>query len=78
MFKPKIVDQVNERVNELLVNNPFIDIEKNLKTIVLSIFSKLDLVTREEFEIQQKVLIKTREKVEELEKQVEELLANRE
>ena len=75
MLKPNILEQVNQHVTQALSNSPFTDVEKNLKTIVLSILNKLDIVTREEFDIQQKVLAATREKLEELERQLEVLKA---
>ena len=47
------------------------DIEKNFQSAVSAKIKKLDLVTREEFEIQEKVLHRTREKLEQLEEQME-------
>jgi BMFP domain-containing protein YqiC len=73
MLKPNILEQVNEQVSKALGNSPFTDMEKNLKSIVITILNKLDIVTREEFDTQQKVLAATREKLEKLEKQLEEL-----
>ncbi|MGH8557583.1 MAG: ubiquinone biosynthesis accessory factor UbiK [Methylococcales bacterium] len=49
------------------------DLEKNFRAILQSSFAKLDLVTREEFDIQRAVLARTREKLEMLEKQVADL-----
>lgn len=49
------------------------DVEKNFHAILKDAFSKLDLVTREEFDVQAKVLAKTRQKLEALEKHVAEL-----
>jgi hypothetical protein len=49
------------------------DIEKNIKAALTSTFAKLDLVTREEFDIQTEVLRRTREKLEALEQRVTEL-----
>lgn len=51
------------------------DIEKSLRTALHSAFDKLDLVTREEFEVQTQVLARSRAKLEQLEKQVAELEA---
>lgn len=51
------------------------DVEDNLQLMVKSYLQKMDLVTREEFDIQKAVLLKTRKKVESLEKQVGELEA---
>jgi BMFP domain-containing protein YqiC len=50
------------------------DVEGNIRATLTSIFSKLDLVTREEFDVQTKVLAKTRIKLEKLEEQVDSLL----
>ncbi|MCI0655273.1 MAG: accessory factor UbiK family protein [Methylococcaceae bacterium] len=49
------------------------DMEKNFRAILQSSFAKMDLVTREEFDIQRAVLTRTREKLEALEKQVAKL-----
>ncbi|MCC2644349.1 MAG: phosphoheptose isomerase [Burkholderiales bacterium] len=71
MIKSNILDQVNEQVSKAISNSPFTDVEKNLKSIVIAILNKLDIVTREEFDTQQKVLAATREKLEKLEQQLE-------
>ncbi len=49
------------------------DIEKNFKQVLQSMIGKMDLVTREEFDVQKKVLARTREKIEMLEKKLDEL-----
>ena len=49
------------------------DLEKNFRSVLRASLNKLDLVTREEFEVQEAVLAKTRAKLEVLEKQVKEL-----
>jgi len=46
------------------------DLEKNFRQLLQSLVSKMDLVTREEFDVQSKVLQRTREKIEQLEKQM--------
>jgi BMFP domain-containing protein YqiC len=51
------------------------DVEKNFKTVLQSSFAKMDLVTREEFDVQTAVLSRSREKLEALEKQVAQLEA---
>lgn len=51
------------------------DLENNFRSVLRSSLSKLDLVTREEFEVQEAVLAKTREKLEALEAQVKEMEA---
>ncbi len=69
----KLLDDLNRRVKELVDASPAKDIEKNLRAIMNSTFSRLDLVTREEFDIQQEVLRRTREKLEALEARLAEL-----
>ncbi|EKF72833.1 hypothetical protein A11A3_16702 [Alcanivorax hongdengensis A-11-3] len=49
------------------------EVERNVRSVVGEAVSRLDLITREEFDIQQQVLLRTREKLEALEKQVAEL-----
>jgi|GEM_PF-913455 BMFP domain-containing protein YqiC len=61
MLNPKVLDEVVTKVNELLAQSPVKDVEKNLRVMLGGIFSRLDLVTREEFEVQQEVLKRTRE-----------------
>ncbi|KAB2966859.1 accessory factor UbiK family protein [Zoogloea sp.] len=75
MANPKILDELGAKVSELLASSPAKDIEKNAKALLASGFSKLDLVTREEFEVQKEVLIRTREKLAELEHRVARLEA---
>jgi BMFP domain-containing protein YqiC len=49
------------------------DVEKNIRSALSGMFAKLDLVTREEFDVQTQVLQRTREKLEALEQKVAEL-----
>lgn len=49
------------------------DLEKNFRAALQAGLQKLDLVTREEFEVQKKVLLRSREKLEALERQLAEL-----
>lgn len=51
------------------------DVEQHTRAAVMSVLSRLELVTREEFDAQQAVLLRTREKVEALEQRVAELEA---
>ena len=59
----KLIDDLNERINALLHNTPLADVQKNLKAMLTQSFAKMDLVTREEFDIQTQVLARTREKL---------------
>ncbi|MEN3277317.1 MAG: ubiquinone biosynthesis accessory factor UbiK [Massilia sp.] len=63
------------KINQAMESGPAKDIERNVKAMMTQGFSKLDLVTREEFDIQAQVLAKTRAKLEALELRVAELEA---
>ena len=71
----KILDELNRRVRDLIAATPAKDIEKNLRALLSSAFSRLDLVTREEFDVQQEVLRHTREKLQQMEARVAKLEA---
>lgn len=75
MQKANFFDDFQAKINEALENSPAKDIEKNVKAMLTQGLAKLDLVTREEFDIQMQVLAKTREKLEALEARVAELEA---
>lgn len=63
------------KINQVIENSPAKDIEKNVKAMMTQGFSRLDLVTREEFDIQAQVLAKTRAKLEALEQRIADLEA---
>ena len=68
-------NDMQAKMQQVLENSPAKDIEKNVKAFMSQGFAKLDLVTREEFDIQADVLAKTRSKLEALEARVAELEA---
>jgi BMFP domain-containing protein YqiC len=70
MIKEKIFDEIAAKVSEAIANSPAKDVEKNIKAMMGSAFTKMDLVTREEFDIQQDVLARTRETLTALEARV--------
>jgi hypothetical protein len=63
------------KINQVIENSPAKDIEKNVKAMMTQGFSRLDLVTREEFDIQAQVLAKTRAKLEALEQRIADMEA---
>ncbi len=73
MSKPNFFEDIQAKINQVIENSPAKDIEKNVKTMLVQGFSKLDLVTREEFDVQAQVLATTRAKLEALEARVTEL-----
>ncbi len=73
MFDKSFIDDTVKRLSESLppgLNKFKKDLEKNFRAILQNIFAKLELVTREEFDVQKKVLTKTRNKINALEKQI--------
>ena len=73
MLNPKMLDEMSKKMGEILAQSPAKDIEKNTRALLASLFARLDLITREEFDVQQEVLKRTREKLAEMEKRVAEL-----
>jgi hypothetical protein len=76
MIDPKLIDELTSRLSATLPSGIQVlqtDLKKNLRAALESGLAKLDLVTREEFEVQRAVLARTREKLERLESQIKEL-----
>lgn len=73
MIDKRFFDELNERIGEAFRSSPAQDIEKNLKALLASGFARLDLVLREDFEIQQKLLERAQEKLAQLEARIAEL-----
>jgi BMFP domain-containing protein YqiC len=66
----EVLDEMARRVGELMQSSPVRDFEKNAKAVLSAGLSRLDLVTREEFDVQADVLIRTREQLSQLEARV--------
>lgn len=75
MLNPNILDEIGKRLSELFAASPAKDFEKNAKTMMAGMFTRLDLVTREEFDVQREVLARARERLAALESRVAELEA---
>ena len=78
MIEKSVLDDLAKRVSDSIPDGlKFLqeDLEKNIKFALEAGLSHLDLVTREEFDLQTAVLARTREKLEQLEKVVAELEA---
>ena len=75
MVNAKALDELAARIGKALEASPAKDIEKNVKAMLQGGLSRLDLVSRQELDVQLEVLRKTREKLERLEARVAELEA---
>jgi BMFP domain-containing protein YqiC len=71
--KPSFFTELQNKINEVLQQSPARDLEKNMKAMLNQGFNKLDLLTREEFDVQAEVLARTRARLEALELRVAEL-----
>lgn len=79
MLDTKIIDELVDRLSSAIPSGLHRfknELEKNFRRILQSTFSKFDLVTREEFDAQAKVLARTREKLEQLEMTLQKQEAN--
>lgn len=77
MTNPKFFDELSAKLQEAVNSSPARDIEKNVRALLMQGFAKLDLVTREEFDVQAQVLARAREQLAALEARVAELEAQR-
>ena len=66
----KLIDDINEKLKAVMAQSPAADLDRNLRAMLGAAFARLDLVSREEFDIQREVLVRTRARLAELEKQV--------
>jgi BMFP domain-containing protein YqiC len=71
----RFFDDLSDRINEALRNSPAQDFEKNLRALLTSWFDRMDLVVREDFEVQKKLLERAQARLAELEARVAQLEA---
>jgi len=77
MIEKHLFDQLSDRIHEALRDSPAPDIEKNLRALLAAWFDRLDLVLREDFEVQKKLLERAQAKLTELEVRIAELEARK-
>ncbi len=76
MLNPQKLDEFAKRLGDLLPESASqmqSEIEKNMKAGLQGVVQKMDLVTREEYEVQREILTRTREKLDKLEQRLAEL-----
>jgi ubiquinone biosynthesis accessory factor UbiK len=73
MNRQNFFEDVQAKLGDLFKNSPAADIERNVKELMAQTLRKMDLVTREEFELQRELLQRSREKLDVLERKVAEL-----
>lgn len=75
MTDPRLMDEIGARLSEVLAHSPARDVEKNLRALLASFFDRFDLVTREDFEVQKRVLERAHARIADLERRLGELEA---
>ena len=71
----KLLGEWSAKLAEMAASNPAKDLEKNFRGFLSSALARVDLVSREEYDVQVQVLARTREKLAALEAKVAELEA---
>jgi ubiquinone biosynthesis accessory factor UbiK len=73
MINTSAINDLSNKLRELLDKSPASDLNKNINALIKGAFTKMELVTREEYDVQTAALAKTREKLELLEKKLSNL-----
>lgn len=77
MLDPKFLENISAQISAALAATPAADIEKNLRAMLTSSFARLDLVTREDFEVQKEILARAQARLATLEAKIAELEGRR-
>ncbi len=77
MLNNEKLSEISNKIREIVKDSPLPDMEKNIDALLKGMFTKMELVTREEFDVQTEVLKRTRQKLEELEKKLSEVEARK-
>lgn len=75
MFESQNINEISNKIKELIETSPLADADKNIHALLKSVFTKMELVTREEFDVQAEALRHTRQKLEQLEAKLSQLEA---
>ncbi|KRO76716.1 MAG: accessory factor UbiK family protein [Nitrosomonadales bacterium] len=73
MIEKVKIQEISDKIRKVIENSPISDINDNIHALLQGMFAKLDLISREEFDVQTQVLKRTREKLEALEAKIESL-----
>lgn len=75
MNRTQWIEDIQKNLSDLIARSPAADLERNVKAMMGQAFTKMDLITREEFDVQADLLARARERVEQLDAQVRQLEA---
>ena len=76
MFNSQDISNISNKINDIIKSSPLADVEKNIHALIQGMFTKMELVSREEFDVQAEVLRNTRTKLIQLEAKLAELELN--
>ena len=77
MIEKRVLEELGERLSEAARNSPAQDLEKNLRALLGAFFDRFDLVLREDFEVQRKLLERAQAKLAALEARIAEIESKR-
>ena len=75
MLNSQAINNLSNKIKEILKNSPLSDVDKNIHALIQGMFTKMELVSREEFDVQTEMLRNAREKLAQLEAKLAELEA---
>ncbi len=67
MFNSQLINDLSIKINDIIKNSPLQDVENNINALIRGVLTKMELVSREEFDVQAEVLRKAREQLANLE-----------
>jgi BMFP domain-containing protein YqiC len=70
MFNSQLINDLSSKINDIIKNSPLQEVEKNINALIRGAFTKMELVSRDEFEVQVEVLRKAREQLATLEEKL--------
>ncbi|MFM9835096.1 MAG: accessory factor UbiK family protein [Methylophilaceae bacterium] len=73
MLNTQALNDLSNKIKEIIKNSPLSEAEKNIHALIQGMFTKMELVSREEFDVQSEVLRNTREKLKQLEAKLAEI-----
>jgi len=75
MFNSQLINDLSSKINDIIKNSPLQEVEKNINALIRGAFTKMELVSREEFDVQAEVLRNAREQLANLEAKISALEA---
>lgn len=73
MFNSSFITDLSNKINGIIKSSPLADVEKNINALIQGAFTKMELVSREEFDVQAEVLRNTRDQLVKLEAKLADL-----